>query len=42
MLKIVHPICCGIDVHKSFIVATIGATDVHGVTNYTTKKYKRN
>lgn len=22
MLKIVRPICCGVDVHKSFIVAT--------------------
>lgn len=39
MLKIVHPICCGIDVHKSFIVATIGTTDVHGVTTYNTKNF---
>ena len=22
-MKIVHPVCCGIDVHKSFLVATI-------------------
>lgn len=29
MLKIVRPICWGVDVHKSFIVATIGITDKH-------------
>lgn len=39
MLKIVRPICCGIDVHKSFIVSTIGITDAHGVTTYSTKNF---
>lgn len=39
MLKIVRPICCGVDVHKSFIVATIGITDMHGVTSYKTKNF---
>lgn len=39
MLKIVRPLCCGIDVHKSFIVATIGTTDNHGVTTYNSKKF---
>ena len=39
MLKIVRPICCGVDVHKSFIVATIGTTDVHGVTTYKTRNF---
>ena len=39
MLKIVRPICCGVDVHKSFIVATIGTTDNHGVTSYQTKNF---
>ena len=39
MLKIVRPICCGVDVHKSFIVATIGTTDNHGVTLYQTKNF---
>ena len=39
MLKIVRPICCGVDVHKSFIVATIGITDIHGVTSYKTKNF---
>ena len=34
MLKIVYPICCGIDVHKSFIVACIASTNEQGVTSY--------
>lgn len=38
MLKIFRPICCGVDVHKSFIVATIDTTDNHSVTSYQTKK----
>lgn len=39
MLKIVYPICCGIDVHKKFIVATIGSTDKSGVTHYQVKRF---
>lgn len=39
MLKIVYPICCGIDVHKKFVVATIAATDMNNVTTYTTKQF---
>ncbi len=39
MLKIVRPICSGVDVHKRFIVATIGITDEHGVTTYKTKNF---
>ncbi|MDF2927173.1 MAG: family transposase [Paenibacillaceae bacterium] len=33
-LKIVYPICCGIDVHKTFDVACIAATNSKGVTTY--------
>lgn len=33
-LKIVYPICCGIDVHKSFVVACIASTNSKGVTIY--------
>lgn len=33
-LKIVFPICCGIDVHKTFVVACIAATNDKGVTTY--------
>lgn len=39
MLKIVRSVCCGVDVHKRFIVATIGFTDEHGVTTYKTKNF---
>lgn len=39
MLKIVRPICCGVDVHKSFIVATIGITNNHGITTYKTHNF---
>jgi len=38
MPKIVHQICCGIDVHKSFVVACIATTDEKLVTTYTTPK----
>lgn len=33
-MKIVYPICCGMDVHKRIIVATIAATSPEGVTSY--------
>jgi len=39
MLKIVFPICCGIDVHKKFVVATVGSTNKSGVTEYQTKQF---
>lgn len=29
-----YKICCGIDVHKTFVVACIASTDKHGVTSY--------
>lgn len=35
MLKIDHPICCGIDVHNPYAVAIIGTTK-SGVTKYKT------
>lgn len=39
MLKIYHNICCGIDVHKKILVATIATTDEHKVTTYQTKQF---
>ena len=39
MLTIVYPICCGMDVHKSFVVACIATTNDHGVTNYKSKRF---
>lgn len=38
MLKIVYPVCCGVDVHKKFIVATI-ATTKNNITTYMAKKF---
>ena len=38
MPKIVHLICCGIDVHKSFVVACIATTDGNLVTTYSKPK----
>jgi len=40
MLKIVHQICCGIDVHKKFVVATVGITNKQGVTDYETHTFQ--
>ena len=39
MLKIVYPICCGMDVHKSFVVACLATTNDHGVTTYKSKRF---
>lgn len=39
MLKIVYPICCGMDVHKSFLVACIATTNNQGVTTYMSKRF---
>jgi len=38
-MKIVHPICCGVDVHKRTIVATIAATGQNNITSYSTKSF---
>lgn len=34
MLKIVYPICCGLDVHKTILMATIAKTDDKNITTY--------
>lgn len=39
MPKIVYPICCGIDVHKSFVVACIASTDASLITTYRSKRF---
>jgi len=39
MLRIIYPICCGLDVHKSFVFACIAATDENGVTTYQSRKF---
>lgn len=39
MMKVVHPICCGLDVHKSLIVATIAFVGESGVTDYEQRSF---
>jgi transposase len=38
-MKIIHPICCGVDVHKKVIVATIATTAKNNITTYSTKSF---
>jgi len=39
MLKIIYPICCGIDVHKKFLVACIASTNDQGITSYKSSRF---
>ncbi|QDR72773.1 IS110 family transposase [Limosilactobacillus reuteri] len=39
MLKIVYPNCCGIDVHKTFVVAVVAITDDHNITQYHRRRF---
>ncbi len=34
LLKIIYPVCCGIEVHKKFVVACIASTNERGITTY--------
>lgn len=38
-LKIVYPICCGMDVHRDFLIACIASTNSQGVTEYRSKRF---
>ena len=38
-LKIIYPVCCGVDVHKRMLVATIAATDTNNITSYSAKTF---
>ena len=38
MLRIVYPICCGLDVHKDFVYACIATTE-NGVTTYKSRRF---
>lgn len=38
-LKIVYQICCGIDVHKTFVVACIASTNSKGITVYKSHRF---
>jgi len=37
-LKIIYPVCCGIDVHKTFVVACIASTN-QGITSYKSHRF---
>ena len=39
MMRLVYPICCGLDVHKNAIVATIVTTDKNGISEYNQKSF---
>ena len=38
-IKIIYPICCGIDVHKKTAVCTIATTDKNNITSYLTETF---
>jgi transposase len=38
-MRIVYPVCCGVDVHKNIIVATIAITDKSNITQYITESF---
>lgn len=39
MMRLTYPICCGLDVHKNVIVATIVTTDKTGISKYNQKSF---
>lgn len=39
MMRLVYPICCGLDVHKNVIVATIVTTNSSGISEYNQKSF---
>jgi len=41
-VEIVYPTCCGIDVHKNFLVACVAKTDEHGHTSHVMKRFSTN
>lgn len=38
-MRLTYPICCGLDVHKNVIVATIVTTDKNGISEYNQKSF---
>ena len=39
MMKLKYSICCGLDVHKNVIVATIVTTNKDGISEYKQKSF---
>lgn len=40
MMKLKYSICCGLDVHKNVIVATIVTTNKDGISEYLQKSFQ--
>jgi transposase len=38
-MKIVYPVCCGMDVHRDFVIACIASTSAQGVTDYASRRF---
>ena len=38
-MKVVYPVCCGVDVHKTFLVATIISTTSGVFPKYSKKRF---
>ena len=38
-MRLIYPICCGLDVHKNVIVATIVSTNTSGISEYIQKSF---
>ena len=38
-MRLTYPICCGLDVHKNVIVATIVSTDKNGISEYNQRSF---
>ena len=38
-MKVVRKKCCGLDVHKTLVVATIAATNEEGITSYEQRSF---
>ena len=39
VVDIVYPVCCGMDIHKSFLVACVAVTDDHSHTEHYIKRF---
>jgi hypothetical protein len=39
-MKVVRKNCCGLDVHKTVVVATVATTNEEGITSYEQRSFK--
>ncbi len=38
-MKVVRKVCCGLDVHKTLVVATVATTNAEGITSYEQRSF---